>query len=144
MARAALRQGRVLFHLPVPVHKTLPSKFPQFYGFTLTLGTIECLCALWSLCGNTFRLKCFWFSVGRESSRTQFFPCWGPQPCWTWPDMTSCSRQMHVTGNIARQHFISAITLSIFHITWVLDYLKSRSLPCWVKTGCLRFEGFFV
>lgn len=32
---------------------------------------------------------------------------------------------MRVTGNTWWQHFISAITLSVFHITWVLDYCDS-------------------
>lgn len=61
MAWAALHQGRVLFHCPVPVLRALPSHFPHFHQrhhtchkLILASGTTKWLCVVYMLCGNTF------------------------------------------------------------------------------------------
>lgn len=41
--------------------------------------------------------------------------------------MTSWNRWMHVTGNPSWQHFMSAVILTVFHITWVLDNFTTFS-----------------
>ena len=65
---------------------------------------------------NAF-VHCVYFSrsVGRISRKSRlfffFFHCWGPRPCQTLADMTSCDRRMRVTGNTWWQHFTSVIKL---------------------------------
>lgn len=69
-----------------------------------------------------------------------FFPCWGPQTCWTSQPWHHATDGMHVTGSPWWQHFISAIMLSVFSGYLRFGLLITQFLD--FKLSALVFEAF--
>lgn len=110
------------------------------HRFSSHLGTTKCLCALYLLCGDTCShnvLDSVWAGYPVCPS---FFPCWGPQTCWTSQTWHHATDGMHVTGSPWWQHFISAIMLSVFSGYLRFGLLITQFLD--FKLSALVFEAF--